>query len=189
MASPSKLAHVVLQTNRIAEMRDWYCTVLGAHVVHDAGRLCFITYDDEHHRIALIDPGPLRAREQPTIEGGLSIGSAGDARSGDRVGLHHIAFTFPSLGDLLDTYVRLETHGLTPFWAINHGVTTSMYYRDPDGNQIELQVDNFQTAEEGYRWMSSAAFAKNPVGVEYDPDEMVARFRAGTPVEELVSLA
>src|SRR3989441_6840524 len=29
---PSKLAHVVFQTNRIPQMRDWYCAVLGAEV-------------------------------------------------------------------------------------------------------------------------------------------------------------
>ena len=48
-----------------------------------------------------------------------------------------------------------------------------MYYRDPDGNRVELQIDNFATAEEGQAWMLSPAFAQNPIGVEYDPDELV----------------
>jgi len=32
---------------------------------------------------------------------------------------------------------------------VNHRPTTSMYYRDPDGNRVELQIDNFPTAKEG----------------------------------------
>jgi hypothetical protein len=61
-----------------------------------------------------------------------------------------------------------------------------MYYRDPDGNRVELQIDNFATAKEGQDWMLSRAFAQNPIGVEYDPDELVKRFRSGVPVAELV---
>jgi hypothetical protein len=62
-----------------------------------------------------------------------------------------------------------------------------MYYRDPDGNRVELQIDNFATAAEGEAWMRSAAFADNPIGVELDPDDLAARFRAGVPVAELVA--
>jgi catechol 2,3-dioxygenase-like lactoylglutathione lyase family enzyme len=56
MSSTPKFAHVVFQTSRLQAMRDWYCTVLEAHVVHERGDLCFITFDDEHHRIAFISP-------------------------------------------------------------------------------------------------------------------------------------
>jgi hypothetical protein len=61
-----------------------------------------------------------------------------------------------------------------------------MYYRDPDGNRVELQIDNFATAQEGQDWLRTPAFAENPIGVEYDPDQLVARFRSGVPVAELV---
>jgi hypothetical protein len=90
------------------------------------------------------------------------------------------------MGDFLDNYVRLKALGIVPFRCINHGPTTSMYYRDPDGNRVELQIDNFATAQEGRDWLSTPAFAENPIGVEYDPDQLVARFRAGVPVAELV---
>src|ERR1700730_47207 len=39
---------------------------------------------------------------------------------------------------------------------MNHGSTTSMYYADPDGNRIELLIDNFATAEEGRAWVPVA---------------------------------
>ena len=40
--------------------------------------------------------------------------------------------------------------------------TTSMYYRDPDGNRAEEQIDNFATAEEGQAWMHAPAFDRYP---------------------------
>ena len=43
---PTKLAHVVFQTNRLTEMRDWYCAVLGGHVIYENPHLSFVTYDD-----------------------------------------------------------------------------------------------------------------------------------------------
>ena len=54
VVSPTKLAHVVLRTNNLEKMLDFYCTFLGGHVVHHADSLSFMTYDDEHHRIAFI---------------------------------------------------------------------------------------------------------------------------------------
>jgi len=174
---PTKLAHVVFQTNNIGAMRDWYCRVLGGHVVYENPRLSFVTYDDEHHRVAFVDFGPLRPR-------------ATDAELGpkptEQPGLHHVAFTFEAMGEFVDNYARLRDAGIRPFFCVNHGPTTSMYYRDPDGNRVELQIDNFTTAEEGQAWMHSAAFDQNPIGVEYDPDELVAKFRRGVPVAELV---
>jgi catechol-2,3-dioxygenase len=175
---PTKLAHLVFQTNRLPAMRDWYCTVLDGRVIWGNDHLSFVTYDDEHHRVAFIDLGPLAHRD---LEGGdLRY------RPTDQPGLHHVAFTFASMGELLDNYERLAVRGIRPFRSINHGPTTSMYYVDPDGNRVELQIDNFATAEEGQAWMRSPAFDRNPIGVEFDPDDLVRRFHAGVPVAELV---
>lgn len=167
MAPPTKLAHVVYRTSELVAMRDWYCTVLEAHVAFENDFIAFLTYDDEHHRVAIV----AGATDQP----------ASSAR-----GVEHVAFTYGSLGDLLDTYERLKGFAIRPYWTINHGPTTSMYYRDPDGNQVELQIDNFASTEALHAWFRSGAFAENPIGVEYHPDELVARYRAGVPHEELV---
>jgi catechol-2,3-dioxygenase len=168
MAPPVKFAHVVYDTNRLDEMIAWYTKVLEARVVFAADFAAFLTYDDEHHRVAF----------------------AARPDFGDRprriVGVNHLAWTYAHLGDLLDTYARLHDDGITPAWVINHGPTTSMYYRDPDGNQLELQVDNFATAEELDSWFASGDFAKNPIGVAYDPDELLARYRAGEPPDVIV---
>jgi catechol-2,3-dioxygenase len=168
MAAPAKFAHVVFRSGRLAEMRDWYCNVLEAHVAFENDFIVFLTYDDEHHRIAIVDTG---ATEAPPATAS---------------GVEHIAFTYGSLDDLVGTYERLKGQGLEPYWTINHGPTTSCYYRDPDGNQVELQIDNFESTEALNAWFRSGAFAENPIGVEFDPEELVARYRAGVPHEELV---
>jgi catechol 2,3-dioxygenase-like lactoylglutathione lyase family enzyme len=167
--APVKLAHIVRRTTRLDEMLRWYQTVLAAEVVHSDGVLAFLTYDDEHHRIAIAQvPG---LQEQSPVA----------------VGTDHVAFTHADLGDLLSTYARLKREGIEPYWCINHGPTTSMYYKDPDGNRVELQVDNFPTAEETNRWIRSGVFAGNPIGVVFDPEQLLARYRAGEPMEQLTA--
>src|SRR5512145_3182293 len=167
--APTKLAHIVRRTSRFEEMLHWYQTVLGAEIVHSDGVLAFLTYDDEHHRIAIAGlPG---LPDQPPLAAGTD----------------HVAFTITDLGDLLYTYLRLKREGIEPYWCVNHGPTTSMYYKDPDGNRIELQVDNFPTAEETNRWMRSGEFAANPIGVVFDPEALLARYRAGEPMATLVA--
>jgi catechol-2,3-dioxygenase len=168
MASPAKLAHVVLRTGQMKAMLDWYVLVLDGRVVQEGEYLASMTYDEEHHRVAFAATG---ASERPDDK---------------CTGLHHVAFTYSTLGDLIGTYQRLTALGIQPTVTINHGPTMSMYYADPDGNNVELQIDSFETPEEAEQFFESDAFAENPVGVLFDPDELAARFEAGEPVAELV---
>lgn len=166
MISPTRLAHVVMRTSRFEEMVEWYTFVLNGKLAYKDPGIAFLAYDDEHHRVAFINiPG---LGEQP-----------------DRVaGVHHVAFTYDRLVDLLDNYVRLKEVGVLPILPINHGPTTSLYYADPDGNQLEFQVDNFPTVEQAGQFFFTEAFATNPIGVNFDPDELRARLQAGE--EEVV---
>lgn len=165
--SPERLAHFVLRTSRFEELVDWYQTVLGATPAFKNDLLAFLSYDEEHHRVAILAVPDL----QPSPEG--------------VAGVHHNAFTYATLGDLMQTYERLRDIGIKPVFPINHGPTTSLYYADPDGNQIELQVDNYDTIEEATAFFYSDAFAVNPIGVEFDPDELLKRWRAGEPEDDL----
>ena len=105
------------------------------------------------------------------------------SRDGPRgaVGVDHVAYTYDSVDTLMENYAQLRDKGILPYWCVHHGVTMSMYYADPDGNQMELQVDAFPTADEANAFMNGPGFAANPIGVEYDPEEILARMRAGTP--------
>jgi len=165
--APVKLAHFVRKTSQRETMSAWYQTVLEAEVVLESENFSFLTYDEEHHRVAIL--------AMPGLESPPPNASGTD----------HIAFTYADLSDLLATYQRLKEAEIIPYWCINHGPTMSFYYRDPDGNAVELQIDNFKSAEETAEWMSSGEFDRNPVGVIFDADELVERFNSGVPVSEL----
>jgi catechol 2,3-dioxygenase-like lactoylglutathione lyase family enzyme len=168
-----KFVHVVYRTRRFEEMLAWYRTVFGAKVQYQDPALAFLTYDEEHHRFAfanmdLIDPG----------------GSGPDDRG--FIGVDHVAYTYASLSDLFDRYAELKADGIRPYWCIHHGITVSMYYGGPDGNQLEFQVDCFADNDDANAFMHRA-FSINPIGVEYDPEEWLAEVRSGTPVEGLLA--
>jgi catechol 2,3-dioxygenase-like lactoylglutathione lyase family enzyme len=151
-------------------MIAWYQTVLAARIVFRDEMLCFLSYDDEHHRLALINIPGLPVRDP------------------DAVGTDHVAYAYNDLGELLANYRRLKAAGILPHWPINHGVTTSMYYRDPDNNRVELQIDNFATPAELDGYFKSRAFAENPVGVTYDPEELCRRYEAGEAIADLLRI-
>ena len=170
MTTP-RLAHVVFMTRRYDEMIAWYREVFGAWIVHQDPALTFMTFDDEHHRFAFANLDVLKP-------------VAADRDCGE-VGVNHVAFTFASAGELLENYDRLKTVGITPYWPVHHGFTLSMYYQDPDGNRHEFQVESCDS-EEATEFMRGEIFAANPIGVSYDPDELLARYRAGASEIELL---
>lgn len=166
--APDRLAHIVLRTTDKRKLLDWYCQVLNARIVFENEFIGFLTYDDEHHRIAAIQiPGLTRDAEKPAV------------------GLHHVAFTYVTLDDLLSTYERLRDVDITPSHCVNHGPTTSLYYKDPDGNFVELQIDNFPTSAEADAWIRTPEFAENPIGVDFEPEDLLARYRRGESEAEL----
>ncbi|MEO7658029.1 MAG: VOC family protein [Pyrinomonadaceae bacterium] len=166
IARPTKFAHVVYRTRRFQEMLDWYQTVFDARIQHQNPVMAFLTYDDEHHRVAVVDMSAL----QP---------DAVEMERDDVTGIDHVAYTYASLGDLFENYAALKPKGITPYWCVHHGITISMYYADPDGNQMEFQVDCFENSEDATSFMNTK-FEANPVGVEYNPDEWLSRLRSGT---------
>lgn len=170
---PQKFVHVVYRTRRFAEMLSWYETVFDAKVQYQDPALAFLTYDDEHHRFAFAN---------------LAVISPDTSEPAQRnlVGVDHVAYTYGSVSQLFENYAWLKDRGIRPYWCVHHGVTLSMYYADPDGNQMEFQVDCFPTAEGANNFMHSSRWPTNPIGVEYNPDEWLARLRAGTPASELL---
>lgn len=165
---PTKLAHIALRTNdRYDTVCDWYRDVLGVEFDFKGPMACFMTFDEEHHRVAVVRVPGMVERPPGTV------------------GIEHIAFTFADLNVLLETYERLKRKGIEPIIAINHGATTSLYYEDPDRNRVELQVDNFKTAGDLAAFFQSGVLDTNPVGVSFVPDDMLAKLRAGVPAETL----
>ncbi|MBM3218455.1 MAG: biphenyl 2,3-dioxygenase [Candidatus Rokubacteria bacterium] len=166
--SPRKFAHVVLKTAHFDAVIAWYATVLQAKVAMRTDFIAFLTYDDEHHRVAVINA------------------PNGPAPDDAAAGVHHIAYTYADLGELLATYRRLKANGIEPARCINHGPTTSMYYRDPDGLRVELQIDNFATMDEANAYMTGPDFAENPIGVIFDPEALIRDYESGRSFEDLI---
>ena len=169
-ATPVLFAHFVLRSSNIQPMIDWYSAVLNMHVVQRTDYICFLTYDDEHHRLGIVNLAGLTAPDAKTS------------------GLAHVAYTMADIGALLSTYARVKKLGIAPSRCIHHGPTVSIYYRDPDGNGVELQVDRYATKEATAAYFQTAAFKKNPIGVAFDPEALVQAWEAGAPEAELLEM-
>jgi catechol-2,3-dioxygenase len=172
MASKPRFAHVVFRTNQLARMVDWYCDLLGARVVFRNERLAMVTFDDEHHRVALVAAQPYA----PPAEGQV-------------VGFHHVAFSLHTLDELLGLYERLKRSGRRPARSIHHGPTMSLYFADPDGNMVEMQVDAFADPRACEAWMQGPEFAANPIGIDVDPEWLIRQKQQGVSDEFLLKRA
>lgn len=166
---PAKLAHLVMRVQNLQRSRDWYMQLLQAWPAFENEMLCFLAYDDEHHRLGLLAPPNL----QPPQD------NAG--------GLEHVAFTYSTLAALLATYRRLKAVNVVPYWSINHGPTISMYYKDPDGNRVELQFDVFDMPEDCDAFFKGGAYEENFMGIIFDPEEMVTGYERGDSIKALTA--
>ena len=169
MIRPS-LHHVTFKTSRLAEMVAWYALVVGAEVQFQDAMAAWLTNDGANHRIAFL----------------AVPGLSDDADKVRHNGMHHSAFEYDSFADLITSFDRLRQAGVEPAFCLDHGLTCSMYYRDPEGNFVELQSDNFCDWKLSSAWMrTSAEFAANPIGVFFDPARVHAAFQAGADFEAL----
>lgn len=170
---PSYISHIGLRARNYDEMLDWYQKVMGAKVHHQNEFLAFMTFDDEHHRM-VIYTDPETVERPPTANG-----------------VDHIGYGVRDHAHLIETYERLRDIGIKPFAQLNHGFTTSLYYHDPDGNEVEFSVDNFATKEECVDFVQSEAMdeiGRPPFGREFDPEELARLFHTGAPVTELAKI-
>jgi catechol-2,3-dioxygenase len=151
-------------------MISWWCTFLGGDVRMKTDYMAFLKFDEEHHRLAIIG----LPHFSDTIQ--------------DAVGVDHFAFNFANLDDLFGKYDEMCAIGSPPYWTINHGMTLSAYYKDPDGNQVETQVDTM-TAEQADVFMRSPEFHSNPIGTNVDFPRLIAKYRAGTSAESILDFS
>lgn len=167
--APAFFAHAALKTSRLDEMTTWFEKVLNAEVMFKSPLVCFMTYDEEHHRIALLNMPDLKDS------------------SLDTNGVDHLSFAYQNIDELMSTYYRLKEESIVPFWTILHGPTLSMYFKSPDGGNVELQIDVFETAAELMNWLSTGAYDENPIGIKVDIEEIFEKYKAGAPAKELLT--
>jgi catechol-2,3-dioxygenase len=126
-ATHPTLHHVTLKTTRVDEMVGWYTTLVGMRTIHHSEFGAWLTNDGANHRLALL----------------AHPGFTEDPDKIPHAGIHHMAFEYPGIDALLADYERLRDAGIVPHGCLDHGMTTSLYYADPDGSSVELQADNF----------------------------------------------
>ena len=121
------LGHVVLKVTDLQRSEAFYSGVLGMPVCarfHEQGmNMTFFTLGN-HHELAIAQV------------------SGEEASGGDEAtGLHHVAFCIGNtIEELQEARDHLQDAGVTAM-PIDHEVTKSLYFDDPDGNNIELYVD------------------------------------------------
>ena len=168
---PMRLGEIVLKTGRYEEMKAWHSLVLDhaapfEHVVDPqlpqggaaATRMCFFRLHTEppyQDVVALF--------EIP----GIRSGPSGDP------GLHHMQLRNASIAVLRERYRRLKQLGVAPHRAMDHGPSTSLYYRDPDHNVVEFAASNFSTLEETLASLACESYLRNPAGTVIDPDSLL----------------
>ena len=119
------LGHVVLRVTDRARAEQFYNGVLGipicARFDENGMKMAFFTLGN-HHDFAVMQV-------------------AGGSRNESAAGLDHVAFNIgTSLDELREAKKKLEAAGITPN-PVDHEVTKSLYFHDPDGNGVELYVD------------------------------------------------
>ncbi|CAN5777468.1 VOC family protein [soil metagenome] len=167
------VAHYGLRTRNLAPMIDWYARFFDAKIQHDIGLGVFMTWDNDHHRLVIWTD------EETTDK---------DARS---AGIDHVGIGLPDFLALAETYEKLKGRGIEPDLCVNHLFSTSFYYHDPDGNEVELTVDNFPSKEECSEFLTDGRMGQlTPpfYGYEFQAGSLAELVLQGADISELARL-
>ena len=125
MIQARKLGHIVLKVRDAQQAKDFYTRVLGLQVAYEDRQrgMVFLSFGTEHHELALFQ---------------LATGEPPQAA---QPGVHHIAWQLGSFAVLQAAHRELVELGIPVEAAVEHNVTRSVYFFDPDGNRVELYCD------------------------------------------------
>lgn len=146
MIQARKLGHIVLKVRDAGKSRDFYTRTLGLKVAHEdlTRGTVFLSFGEAHHELALFQ---------------LASGDPPDAK---QPGLHHMAWQLDSYDELKDAYRELKAMGI-PSSTVEHNVSRSVYFHDPDGNTVELFCD---MVENGFETMATVGPRRAPLDLD-----------------------
>jgi catechol 2,3-dioxygenase len=123
--SPQEVGHVVLRVRELERSIPFY-ELLGFRKVDQIGNMMafFTATGANHHDLGLQAVGPNAPQPAPNA-----------------VGLYHVAIRLPSDDHVRAAYRRLAAAGVEIVGSSDHGVSHSIYIRDPDGIELELYAD------------------------------------------------
>ena len=122
-----ELGHIVLYVRDLEASRRFYGEVLGWRETNRAGDFAAVFSSGRtHHELLLLGVGP----------------DAAPIPEGRRVGLYHFGLKVGDTDDeLREALAHITAKGVEIAGTADHGVTHSLYIKDPDGNEVELYVD------------------------------------------------
>jgi catechol 2,3-dioxygenase len=128
MVKPDRIGHVVIKVRDIERSKKFYTEVLGLQQMMELPQLkaaFFASNGRDHHELACFEVGADAAAAQPR-----------------QIGLAHIAFRLRDEDHLRAAYKEFKEKNVPIVFTVDHGITKSIYFRDPDGNQLEVYCDN-----------------------------------------------
>ncbi len=138
MGNPKQVGHLVLNVKDLEASTKFYTEVLGFEISVQRPAATFLTCGMIHHDLALFQ----------APEGALEVTKG-------QIGLNHFAVQVEDLDALKQTYQSLKDHGAILDHNTDHGMTSSVYFYDPDGIRIEFYCDNCATDAQGLDLMRS----------------------------------
>jgi catechol 2,3-dioxygenase len=155
MIKAERIGHVVLKVRNLERSRAFYTGVLGMDVMMEIPALPGVflaTNRRDHHEIALFE-----------------VGSDAEGLRGKQIGLSHVAFRLRNEQELRAAYKELKEKQVPISFTVDHGVTKSVYFRDPDGHELEVYCDNppeeIAKFPNPYMGMNKLEFAQDDPGV------------------------
>ena len=138
-----ELGHVVFYVRDLQRSLRFYQELLGLELsgIAFGGRAALLTGGRTHHELLLIEVGPAEGPPQ-----------------GRRIGLYHVGWKIgDSLDELKHAKQRAEVMGFPIQGLADHTISRSLYLRDPDGNEVELYVD-----DPDYDWRNDRTWLDHP---------------------------
>ena len=134
MSVPESIGHIVLNVTDVKRSVEFYHNVVGFQVsrIRPGWTGAFLTCGVNHHNLALFEAPP-----------------NAEPRTKTQIGLNHFAFRVENYDQLQEAHQRLIDNNTIIDHIVDHGMTRSVYFLDPDGIEMELFSDTFATQEEG----------------------------------------